>query len=128
MKGLILEIVDSISLLLVFNSLFFTMKYDKINMALHEKKPIKEKKTELKKYNEKIKRTIYIDCLPVFIMSLLTVFILTPTVLEICFQTKINFLSFDPVITLFIFVYFWIVIILIYSAAYVVRLKSKLKR
>ena len=118
------ELIDSIqglSVLLVFLIAYFELKRKQIEDDLKIKRPNKKLTQELNEFKRKIDRKIINNLLPLIIAFSLLFYLLLPTSIEIIKYFQINFFHFDLLVTLFLLIEIFTLILLSYLIYYLIK-------
>ena len=118
------ELIDSIqglSVLLVFLIAFFELKRKQIEDDLKIKRPNQKLTRELNDFKRKIDKKIINNLLPLIIAFSLLFYLLLPTSIEIIKYFHISFFHFDLLVTLFLLIEIFTVILLSYLIYYLIK-------
>jgi len=96
------DVFDSISVLLVFVSVLFGVRYPEIQKELDGNPPAAGGGTTQKEYQKGILTTFLIRCIPVLVLSGVIAFIFTPLTLDVLRSTDVDLGDFDPILTAFV--------------------------
>ncbi len=120
------EIVNSISIIFAVISFLFNMVITEVNEILITKKPDKEQKEKVDKFNKKTKASWYKLIFITIIYSLFFI-ILLPKNIKILRYSKFDLWDFDILTTLFVIFEFIILIFIIYAGDRIIKLSKKIK-
>lgn len=111
---LIESAISSISVLLVFVTVLFSIRYPEINKILEEELEF-DKPKALERQKKKVKSVMIFSWLPVVILNLIVVYLTTPLVIEIISQSTFAIYYFDFMRTSFILIWFCNIMFFLYS-------------
>lgn len=121
------ETFNAISILLVFVTVLFSIRYPEIKEVLDE--PLqKDKPKALKRQKNKIKKDLFSKWLPVVILNLIVVYTMTPLAFKTLVQSSLSLLNFDFIRTTFILVWYFIIAFSISSLTILIKLYKKVKQ
>lgn len=118
--------MTAISLLLIFVTTIFSMKYEKIKKCtaedIEEDQPM-----EKKRQKERFKKALFFEWLPVIFLNLICVYLMLPSVIKIIKNSYFSFFNFDFIRTAFILIWIMLIIFSIFSIKIAIILISKIK-
>lgn len=100
----ILEIIQAISILLVFVTSLFTLKYTKVTKLISKKSSEYRQKSDKEKYITDLKSSIIVDMLPQLILTLAISILLVPVVISVQACFIVSFKDIDILVSLFIII------------------------
>ncbi|MGF3106082.1 hypothetical protein [Rossellomorea sp. DUT-2] len=116
---------DAISILLVFVTVLFGIRYPEIKMVLDE--PLEtDKPKALERQKKNIKNVLLIKWIPVLAMSFIVVYSMTPLAFNTISQSSISFFNFDFIRTAFVFIWYFNIAFLLVSILLSVKLIQKI--
>jgi hypothetical protein len=117
---------DAISILLVFVTVLFSIRYPEIKAVLDE--PLQtDKPIALERQREKIKSELLIKWIPVTTLNFIVVYSLTPLALKTINQSKLSLFNFDFIRTAFILIWYFIIAFFLGSIFILVKLICKIR-
>lgn len=93
---------QALSVLLVFNSMLFTIKYPQFLSELSEEKP--ELRNALDDYKKRLRMTFYSSLLPVLMLNFISAYLVSPTAWKFILNSTLSLLDFDFFKTAFVLV------------------------
>jgi len=115
---------DGISVLLVFVTVLFSLRYPEIISILEE--PIeKGKPKNLQKQKREIKKGLFVKWLPVVCLTSIVVYSSCPLAIEVIMSSQIDLLDFDFVRTSFVLIWYVNIGFLISSVTLLAKLIQK---
>jgi hypothetical protein len=116
--------IGAISVLLVFVTVLFSIRYPEINKVIEEELEIRKPKA-LKSQKEKIIKTIIFKWLPVVLLNLIVVYVTTPLAVKIIKHSSFAIFNFDFLRTSFILIWSCNIMFFLYSVFLLVMLVRK---
>ncbi|MFP7335198.1 hypothetical protein SFC23_17785 [Shouchella clausii] len=118
---------NAISILLVFVTMLFSIRYPEIKEILDE--PLQtDKPKALERQKIKVKRDLFSKWLPVVILNLIVVYTMTPLAFKTLVQSSLSLLNFDFIRTTFILIWFFIIVFSTSSIILLLKLCKKIKQ
>lgn len=117
----------ALSVLLVFISLLFTLRYPEIAQDLTPE-DLGEKQREKSRRARELKTRLVSHLLPVLVGSVVLVWLLAPLAMDIITTSQLRLWDFDVVLTAVILVEAWVLGLAIWSSVLTVRLIGKIRR
>ncbi|MEH7387631.1 hypothetical protein V7147_19845 [Bacillus sp. JJ1521] len=116
----------AISILLVFVTVLFGIRYPEIKTVLDE--PLQtDKPKALEKQKKKIKSDLLIKWIPVVILIFIVVYSMTPLAIKTMLNSTISLFNFDFIRTSFILIWYFNIAFLLISLKIIVRLIIKIR-
>lgn len=119
--------MTAISLLLIFVTTLFSIKYEKIKEYSIEDIKV-DKPKEKNRQKEKFKKALAFEWSPVIFLNLICAYLMLPSVIEIIKNSKFSYFNFDFIRTAFILIWIMLIIFSIFSIEIVIILISKIKK
>jgi len=120
----ILNAFQSISLLLVFITIFFNIKYDVIKNDINANVP--NGSTAREKLINRINKNFKKNCIPLLLFSGVSFYILFPLTVRIIKNSKFAIWNFNILRTSFIFISIWVGVLFVWSILLSYRIKQKI--
>lgn len=118
--------MTAISLLLIFITTLFGIKYEKIKKCITEDIEI-EKEMKTKHQKKIFKKTLIFEWPPVIFLNLICAYLMFPSIIKIIKNSYFSFLNFDFIRTTFVLVWIMLVIYSISSIGIAIILIFKIK-
>lgn len=116
---------DAISILLVFVTVLFGIRYPEIKTVLDE--PLETGKPKaLERQKKNIKSVLLIKWIPVLAMNFIVVYSMTPLAFNTISQSSISFFNFDFIRTTFVFIWYFNIAFFLISILLSVKLIQKI--
>lgn len=119
-----LDAFQATSLILVFVTVFFNIKYPLIIENLNLKIP--EGKKARRNLKDKMKKNLYINNLPTLILNGASFYLFLPLTIKTIKTTNFQIFEFNILSTSFVFIEFWIGIFFIWAAILLVKTIKKI--
>lgn len=117
---------DAISILLVFVTVLFSIRYPEIKTVLEE--PLLTGKPKaLERQKKNIKSVLLIKWLPVVTINFIVVYSMIPLAINIISQSTISFFNFDFIRTAFILIWYLNIAFFIMSILLLSKLINKIR-
>ena len=117
-----------VAVLLVFLSVLFGVKYEKIIRILGRELPDFLQADQRSSYRAAIKHCLAVDVLPLTVPSLLLAALLAPPTYQILTRSKLTYADLDLVRTIFVFVEVFTVLAALWSLSVACRLTAALRK
>lgn len=117
----------ALSVLLVFVSLLFTLRYPEITQDLLPE-DLGEKQREKRRRVRELKARLVSHLLPVVVGSVALVWLLAPLTIEILGTSQFDLWRFDVVLSAVLLVEVWVLGLAIWSSVLTVRMIGKIRR
>ncbi|MFA9397400.1 MAG: hypothetical protein ACERKV_03925 [Clostridiaceae bacterium] len=117
--------MTAISLLLIFVTTLFSIKYEKIKEYTVEDIKV-DKPKEKNRQKEKFKKALIFEWSPVIFLNLICVYLLLPSVIEIIKNSHFSFFNFDFIRTAFVLIWIMLILFSIFSIKIAIILITKI--
>jgi hypothetical protein len=98
---------QALSVLLVFNTLLFSMKYPQFAIDIDEHNlPESNLPRQLNHYQKRLKMNFWSGLFPILLLNIVCSYLVTPTAIKFVTQSQFSFLDFDFFKTAFVLVAF----------------------
>jgi len=121
------DILSAISVFLVFLSFLLSNIDKRVEAILKNEKPTNAQISALKKYRKEIRQFLFIQLCPILIVFVVTFYLLLPHAIKIIANSKLSFLDFDILNSLFICIEGGILLLTCYIGFKIIEIKSLLK-
>lgn len=125
LNSILNESFDAISILLVFVTVLFSIRYPEIKIVLDEPLQI-DKPKALERQKKKLKSELLIKWIPVVALNCIVVYSMTPLALKTISQSTLSIFNFDFIRTSFILIWYFNIAFFLSSIIILVKLFSKI--
>lgn len=126
-NSLIESSFDAVSVLLVFVTVLFSLRYPEIKKLLDE--PLQtDKPIALKRQKKAIKNDLFYKWLPVVFLNFVIVYLLTPLAIKTIINSKVAIINFDFIKTSLVLIWYLNIALLLSSIYLLFQILIKLKK
>lgn len=124
LNRIILDTFQAISIILVFVTVFFSVKYPIIVEIIREDVP-KRKPIDYQKFINRIKQSFVVDCLPLLFLVSVSFYILLPLAVKIIRSGEILFWSYEVLTMAYLAITMWVFLLLLWVLNLTYKLITK---
>ena len=121
----ILNAIQATSVILVFVTLFFSMKYPEIMKSINKNHPVAGE-VAMKNAKDELKSSFFVNCLPQIVVNTIFGYLFLPISIKVIQNSVFKIWNFDFLPTAFIFIVVWIWVLLIWNIYISIKLLQKI--
>lgn len=121
------DILSAISVFLVFLTFLLKTIDEDISFLIKERNPLPDKPIETRSFKNRSYKLLFLKAIPITFIYSATAYCLLPKTIHLMRHGRIDFWTFDPLNTLFIFIELGIIALAIYAGYKTIKLVSKIK-
>lgn len=127
LNELIENTFDAISIMLVFVTVLFSIRYPEMKKILEEQLE-KDKPIKFKRQKRRIKSELFYKWLPVIVLNFIVVYTLAPLAIKTIISSELALIHFDFIRTSFVLIWYVSIAFLISSLLIFIKILFRLKR
>lgn len=125
-RDIILDVFQAVSVMLVFVTVLFGIKYPKLLEAIEKEPPVGDK--ALERFKEELRRVLFLDCGALIVMTLLVLYTLLPLAIEVFRRKEIEFWSLNVLPMAYVVVTLGVLGFAVHEVVLAYRLIQKIRK